>query len=62
MKKPILGSFLAIAALVFVPYTSIASEVPKLILQITVDQLRSDLPQRYMSKNGNILSEVLEGK
>jgi len=53
LKKPILGGFLAIASLAFLPYTSIASEAPKLILQITVDQLRSDLPQRYMSKMGN---------
>ena len=53
LKKPISGGFLAIASLAFLPYTSIASEAPKLILQITVDQLRSDLPQRYMSKMGN---------
>ena len=53
MKKPILGGFLAIASLAFLPYTSIAAEAPKLILQITVDQLRSDLPQRYMSKMGD---------
>jgi len=53
MKKPILGGFLAIASLSIQPYTSIAAEAPKLILQITVDQLRADLPQRYMSKMGN---------
>ncbi len=52
MKKPILGGFFAIASLAFFPYTSIAGEAPKLILQITVDQLRSDLPKRYMSKMG----------
>ena len=53
MKKPNLGSLLAIASLSLLPSTSIAEEVPKLILQITVDQLRSDLPQRYMSKMGD---------
>jgi len=52
MKKPILGGFLAIASLAFLPHISIAAEAPKLILQITVDQLRSDLPRRYMSKMG----------
>ena len=52
MKKPILGSFLTIVSLAFVPHVSIAAEAPKLILQITVDQLRSDLPKRYMSKMG----------
>jgi hypothetical protein len=53
MRKPILGSFLTIASLAFLPHTSIAAETPKLILQITVDQLRSDLPKRYMSKMGD---------
>jgi len=53
MKKPIFGGFFAIASFAFLPYTSIAAEAPKLILQITVDQLRSDLPQRYMSKMGD---------
>jgi len=53
LKKPNLGSLLAIASLSLLPSTSIAEEVPKLILQITVDQLRSDLPQRYMSKMGD---------
>ena len=53
MKKPIFSSFLTIASLTFLPYTVIAAEAPKLILQITVDQLRSDLPKRYMSKMGD---------
>jgi len=53
MKKPLLKSFVTIASLTFLPYISLASEAPKLILQITVDQLRSDLPQRYMSKMGD---------
>ena len=53
MTKPLFKSFVAIASLALAPSTTIASEAPKLILQITVDQLRSDLPQRYMSKMGD---------
>jgi len=53
MKKPIMGGFLAIVSIAFLPYTSIAAQTPKLILQITVDQLRADLPQRYMAKMGD---------
>ena len=53
MKKPLLKSFVTIASLALAPYISLASEAPKLILQITVDQLRSDLPQRYMAKMGD---------
>ncbi len=52
MKKPIVGGLFAIASLAFLTTASIASQSPKLILQITVDSLRSDLPQRYMSKMG----------
>lgn len=33
--------------------TSSLAKTPKLILQITVDQLRADLPRRYMSKMGD---------
>ncbi|MBW2572963.1 MAG: alkaline phosphatase family protein, partial [Deltaproteobacteria bacterium] len=43
----------AALALVF-PYTSNAADVspttPRLVLQITVDQLRGDLPRRYLAK------------
>ena len=56
MKKSILRTFITTACIGTIPYTSIASDLnnpPKLILQITVDQLRSDLPRRYMSKMGN---------
>lgn len=52
MKKPIVGGLFTIASLAFMSTASIASQPPKLILQITVDSLRSDLPQRYMSKMG----------
>ncbi|TNF45188.1 MAG: alkaline phosphatase family protein [Epsilonproteobacteria bacterium] len=53
MKKPILGGFFAIASLLFLPTICIAVQAPKLILQITIDALRSDLPGRYMSKMGD---------
>ena len=52
MKTPILGTFLTLVSLAFIPTLSMASTSPKLILQITVDQLRADLPRRYMSKMG----------
>jgi len=52
MKKSLVGGFFVIASLAFITTASIASQPPKLILQITVDSLRSDLPQRYMSKMG----------
>lgn len=52
MKKTIVGGLLAIASFAFLPYKGIAAEAPRLILQITIDQLRSDLPTRYMSKMG----------
>jgi len=52
MKKPLLSHFLTVALLASLPSLSMSATAPKLILQITVDQLRSDLPQRYMSKMG----------
>ena len=52
MKKPTLSHFLALAFLASLPSQSMSAKAPKLILQITVDQLRSDLPQRYMAKMG----------
>jgi predicted AlkP superfamily pyrophosphatase or phosphodiesterase len=36
----------------FVAGTAVAQETPKLILQITVDQLRGDLPTRYYDRLG----------
>ena len=56
MKKSIQRSLVALVLIGMMPCTNFASEgnkTPKLILQITVDQLRSDLPRRYMSKMGN---------
>ena len=55
MKKSIQRSLVALALIGMMPCTNFASDsnkTPKLILQITVDQLRSDLPRRYMSKMG----------
>ncbi len=45
------GSFLAIAFLVM-NAQAIAGDKPKLILQITVDQFRGDLPTRYYDRLG----------
>lgn len=53
MKNIIPKSLFIIALTGMIPCTSFASEpnkTPKLILQVTVDQLRADLPRRYMSK------------
>jgi len=43
---------LLLACLVFVAGSSLAQEKPRLILQITVDQLRADLPTRYYDRLG----------
>jgi len=53
MKKPRLGGFFTIASIALLSTTCIVAQTPKLILQITVDQLRGDLPTRYMSKMGD---------
>jgi predicted AlkP superfamily pyrophosphatase or phosphodiesterase len=56
MKKSRIKSFLTIISIGMMPHLSMASNdniSPKLILQITVDQLRADLPRRYMSKMGD---------
>ena len=52
MKKVIILGCLSIAAF-FVSGVTQAAEKPKLILQITVDQLRGDLPTRYYDRLGN---------
>lgn len=43
---------LALAAMVSCASGAIADEKPRLILQITVDQLRGDLPTRYLEQYG----------
>ena len=56
MKKSIQRSLFVLVFAGMIPCTTFASDsnkTPRLILQITVDQLRSDLPRRYMSKMGN---------
>ena len=53
--KLILKSLLTTFSISMIPHSVMASNMntpPKLILQITVDQLRSDLPRRYMTKMG----------
>ncbi len=53
--KLILKSLLTTVSIGLIPHTVMASNMntpPKLILQVTVDQLRADLPRRYMSKMG----------
>ena len=53
--KLILKYLLTTFSMSMIPHSVMASNIntpPKLILQITVDQLRSDLPKRYMSKMG----------
>jgi len=55
IEKVILRSLVIMTFTGMISSTTFASELnktPKLILQITVDQLRSDLPRRYMSKMG----------
>lgn len=51
MKKVIILGCLSIAAF-FVSGVTQSAEKPKLILQITVDQLRGDLPTRYYDRLG----------
>jgi len=51
------GILISVALALVFPYTSGAAEVPptmpRLVLQITVDQLRGDLPGRYLAKMGS---------
>jgi predicted AlkP superfamily pyrophosphatase or phosphodiesterase len=51
MQRSIILGCLSIAAL-FVSVATHAADKPKLILQITVDQLRGDLPTRYYDRLG----------
>jgi predicted AlkP superfamily pyrophosphatase or phosphodiesterase len=41
-----------VLAAALLPLTSLAAEKPRLVLQITVDQLRGDLPTRYYDRLG----------
>ncbi len=55
-QKFIMGILVAIAFVFVFPIQGWASELspmPRLILQITVDQLRGDLPRRYQAKMGS---------
>jgi hypothetical protein len=45
------GRMLLLACLAAAP-SSVASEKPRLVLQITVDQFRGDLPTRYFDRLG----------
>ena len=47
-----LSTLIAVGMLSSLGITASLAKAPKLILQITVDQLRADLPRRYMSKMG----------
>jgi hypothetical protein len=48
------GILVAIASTFLFPHTGLAAEVPpRLVLQITVDQLRGDLPRRYLAQMGS---------
>lgn len=51
MRRSFILGCLSIAAL-FVSVATYAADKPKLILQITVDQLRGDLPTRYYDRLG----------
>jgi len=51
MQRSIILGCLSIAAL-FISVATSAADKPKLILQITVDQLRGDLPTRYYDRLG----------
>ena len=53
IKKFTLGSFTLLWMSTNLIYAKSLETPPKLILQITVDQLRADLPRRYMSKMGD---------
>ena len=54
MKAPILPALrLLVAGLIMLPLVGMtANTPPRLVLQITVDQLRGDLPARYLDKMG----------
>ena len=45
--------FIHFIFLLFLVSPAIANDKPKLILQITVDQLRGDLPTRYYDRLGD---------
>ena len=45
-KLTFIGGVLALSL------SALAAEPPRLVLQITVDALRGDLPQRHLSKMG----------
>ena len=46
------SKFLLIGLLAIVPVAPLGAAPPRLILQITVDQLRGDLPGRYYDRLG----------
>ena len=50
IRKSIVMSMAALAVLALVIPAIAASPAPRLILQITVDQLRGDLPSRYADR------------
>jgi hypothetical protein len=51
--KALLAALCAIGAAVFSLSASAADKPPRLVLQITVDALRGDLPQRFLHHMGN---------
>ena len=52
MAGILISAFLAACAQDTVEVTAIVAEKPKLVLQITVDQFRGDLPTRYVDRLG----------
>jgi predicted AlkP superfamily pyrophosphatase or phosphodiesterase len=53
MIKLLRCAFIGALAAVFLSAPAVAAERPKLVLQITVDQLRGDLPTRYYERLGD---------
>ena len=51
MLKPII--WLSLPVCIAIAANSYADKPPKLILQITVDQLRADLPGRFLNKDSD---------
>ncbi len=52
MKRTITAAYLFLAAILF-SSVAFSSGKPRLILQVTVDQLRGDLPTRYFDRLGD---------
>ncbi len=53
MQLPAIPSGIALLLISMFAAEAIADDKPRLILQITVDQLRGDLPTRYFDQLGD---------